>query len=382
MRPIFRYCIVSSLDTLKALQNPPRDQLFHGRSLLLGMHREHSLAIFYLFPIIVYSPLPLGALPLGHGGLQSLGCENLIPTEGAVEHGRQDHGAVRVLLGETNLRIPAALLLGHLDGCLEQVVADALAPELHAGGPGADDTPTAPLQRRAAALLLPDQAGVGLEAEDESPDQGAAEAGAQDDILGALCAASPRHPGPPVGLLSEADVAASEVADQEDVGHGDAAGDDDAAAQVRLCAEGLVEAGECGGVSGEAERVEEDCAEGALVHLGDGVGDQAEPLYLVLGGLEGLEGQRRDVIVERKRVQAAGRGSGRGRGALATAAASAAIAANAAGATAAAVAESRSARLGEASRKRVGSLHGFELRGVGAGRGAEDKVGPEEGEEG
>jgi hypothetical protein len=55
--------------------------------------------------------------------------------------------------------------------------------------------------------------------------------------------------------------------------------------------------------------VEEDGAEGTLVHLGDGVGDQAEPLYLVLGGLEGLEGQRRDVIVEREGVQAAGRGS-------------------------------------------------------------------------
>ncbi|KND88794.1 hypothetical protein TOPH_06595 [Tolypocladium ophioglossoides CBS 100239] len=320
-----------------------------------GLCVQKACAFFKRHPS---PPLFLACLPHGNGIFQRIGCTILIPPEGPVKDRRQQHGTVSVFPREADLRVLATLLLGRPDGGEQEVPADAPATVLEAGGPRADEALAAAEARAAAAILAPrggtgtGGAALGLETQDEDADEDVSVAGAQHDVL--LAAGVVGFKPGPGDVLGEGDVAGGAVPYSKEVRHGDAASKQNGAAGVttrlgQVCA--AVDEAPGGGQCGEAQRVEGQGAGGARLHLGEGVGDEAQALGLVVAGAEGVEGQRGDVVEGR---QGRVRGEGGGR---------------------------RGRRGREVGLRRVG-LEVGRVGGGGDGGGGEDEVGAEKGEEG
>lgn len=260
-------------------------------------------------------PLPPRSLPLAHGPAQRPRRPDLVAPEAAAEEPGQQHGAVGVLLGEADLGVAAALLLGEPERLGQEGGADAgpAVPELR--GPGADDAPPAAQVPGPRPL-----GGVGLHAQDEGADEGALVPRSDDGVLlpgggvgvgggGVGAGAQPRRP---VRRLGEAHVAARQPARREKV-HGDEAAGEEEEMGAGTAGQGAGEGGG-GGQAGEAGGVEDKGAGGAGLHLGYGVGDEVQRLALVVGRGQGLEDEVGDVIVGGERFGEERRGRRRAGG--------------------------------------------------------------------
>lgn len=244
--------------------------------------------------------LPLARLPLLERLLQCLGCTHLVPPKDAVEHGRQHHGAVGVLLREAYLGVFPAAVFDNADGAVEEISADALATVSKASGPCPDDAFAAP--EADASAPVPASAAPGrqggearLQPEDQHADQGTAVASADDEVsFDALGSLEPRPPH----VLRQLHVAVGEVAYCCEIRHGYTAGQQKRQAGVsgRGRIGQSIDARPGHEQEAHAQRVEDHGAGGPLFHLGDRVGYEVQAGYFVVVREQWLQGQWRHIV--------------------------------------------------------------------------------------
>lgn len=230
-----------------------------------------------------------------------------------------------MLHGEADLGVLAALLLGGADSLLEEVSADALATILELRCPGADDAPPTTEVMLGAAPPLAYEGRVGLQPQHEGADDAVAVSGAYDDVLFTAVRTLLLQPGP-AHAFRQADVPIGKVPYGEQVRHGHAARQRDGGPGIAIAE--LVRGSQTKGVARQADGVGDEGLGGALAHLSHRVGHEVQALDHILGFVEGLQGQRGDVVEGHEgRVGGQGRGGGGDEAAGTAAATDAAVAA-------------------------------------------------------